>query len=121
MRQLIVVAVLLAWGGLTVSTQVKRYVTLQLELPNGDVRDVRTPEGPRTAHVQLWDGQEWQDLYLDLTVVEGPTCAVIVSIRDSRQTDASWLDELQLNDDGIMIGTSTVPEFGLALRAIDGC
>jgi hypothetical protein len=121
MYSVVFLAVLLAWGGLTVSGHAKRYVSLHLELPNGDVREMRTPEGTATAQIQLKDGREWRAFYLDLDILDAEDCAVLVSIRNSRQAGAEAIDEFELREDGPLTTTSTVPAFGVALRDVEDC
>jgi hypothetical protein len=122
MQQFTVIVFFLSAAVAAVETQARRHiVALRLELPNGEIRDVRSTEGPRAVQIELMDGAEWRSFYLDLTVrVEPETCAVVVAVRDSQRPDAARLDEFELRGDA-MTKAATYPTFGISLRGIDGC
>jgi hypothetical protein len=109
MQKLTAIVLFLFAAVCAVETQARRHiVALRLELPNGEIRDVRSTEGPRAVQIELMDGAEWRSFYLDLTVrVEPETCA-------------ARLDEFELRGDA-MTKAATYPTFGISLRGIDGC
>ena len=99
----------------------RRVVALRLELPNDEIRDLRTREGPRAVQIELMGALGWRSFYLDLTVqVEPETCSVLVAVRDSQRPDAARLDEFELRGDAVAT-VATDPTIGLSLRGVDGC
>jgi hypothetical protein len=123
MQQFTVIVFFLSAAVAAVETQARRHiVALRLELPRGDVRDLRATEGPRAVQIELMDGAEWRSFYLDLTVrVEPEGCAVTVAVRDSQRPNAARLDEFELRADAVTTNATTAPTFGVSLLGVEGC
>jgi hypothetical protein len=97
-----------------VATQASQCIALRIDLPTGKPQESRTGEGRRAVGVQLQDGQDYRDFYLDLTIRDLSLGVVLVTIRD----DERQLDEFEMRVGGIAIQVSTSPSFGLSLLSI---
>src|SRR5688572_16358046 len=83
----------------SVATQASQCIALRIDLPTGRPQETRTGEGRRAVGVQLPDGQDYRDFYLDLTIRDLALGVVLVTIRD----DERQLDEFEIRAGGTAI------------------
>jgi hypothetical protein len=115
-RLAVAVTLCMAVFGPAIPAQSPQCIALRIELPDGSHVDAPTPEGKATAGVQLKDGDDYRDFFIDLAIRDlGPVTA---SIRGSRDSDGPVLDDFDLVVGGEVRRTTTTPAFGLSVLRI---
>ena len=120
-RLAILVPLLIVISDAAVPAQTRQCVTLRIETPVDDpdegIFEISTAEGRATAGVQLAQGDEYRDFYLDIVVRDPDSGLVLVSIRNDRNSDRV-VDEFELRADGGAIQAATTPPFTLSVLRI---
>jgi hypothetical protein len=120
-RKVLLAVALVALPGVTTSTQARRYVTIQFELPSGHaLQAFRTPEGDNAAAIELQDTDgAYRTFYVGLAIRDRAAGLVSVTVRETSRRDGAVLDEFELLVGGGFTRTRTSPSFGLAVVEVD--
>ncbi|MBM3779482.1 MAG: hypothetical protein FJW23_14805 [Acidimicrobiia bacterium] len=117
-RLLVLSALVALSGSQPAPAQALPCITLTIELPGGTpVRNISTPEGRATAHIQQAYGDGWRDFYLDLLIRDSSSGVVQVSIHDERSRKRT-LDTFELSVGGGSVQAATLPTFSLAVAEV---
>jgi hypothetical protein len=113
------VATVLALWVVAASGQQNPRITIRIDFPTGETRELPPLPAPNSGHIQfLWEGS-YRDFYHWWSILDRDAGRVRFTIRAGRERDSELLDEIDVTMGELAVQTNTSPPLGFAVLRIE--